>query len=125
MNPPSHMGNVQGRWDQRSFVYSTGSNTNGVQAVVFLGFNPAIKLQGLQEWGSKYEAGWRDGATRKEEEKQEAAVSAIVNMQENPLPVELCGELFLEADESRPDNNGNDVAELQKVDDFAAMWAAE
>lgn len=125
MNPPSHMGNVQGTWDERSFVYSTGSNANGVQAVVFLGFDPAIKLQGIQEWGSNYEAGWCDGATRKEEEKQEAGVSSIVNMQEVPLPVELCGEPFLEADETRQDSKGKDVAELQEVDDFAAMWATE
>ncbi|KAF3761082.1 hypothetical protein M406DRAFT_283015, partial [Cryphonectria parasitica EP155] len=47
INPPSHTGNVKGVWDERSFVYSVGSNADGVQAIVFVGFDPSLKLKGL------------------------------------------------------------------------------
>lgn len=53
INPPSHTGNVKGVWDERSFVYSTGSNADGMQAIVFIGFDPSINLLGLQKWGAK------------------------------------------------------------------------
>lgn len=121
MNPPSHPGNVQGTWDERSFVYSTGNGNDGMQAVIFLGFDPAIKLRGIQDWGSNHEEGWCDGATRKEEEKKEAAgMASMANMQEMPLPVEVCGGPFFE-----DDDKGKDVAVIQEADDFAAMWAME
>lgn len=51
VNPPSHVGNVKGAWDDRSFVYSTGNNPDGVQALVFISFDPGMKLQGLRRWG--------------------------------------------------------------------------
>lgn len=125
MNPPSHTGNVQGTWDERSFVYSTGNGDDGMQAVIFLGFDPAIKLRGIQEWGSNYDEGWCDGATRKQEEEEdeeeeEAGVASIAGMQDMPLPVEVCGEPFLE-----DDDKGKDVAVIQEADDFAALWATQ
>lgn len=121
-NPPSHMGNVHGTWDERSFVYSTGSNADGVQAVVFLGFDPAIKLRGVQEWG-KYER-WCEGATR----QQEAGITATtLNVKETHLQVEACGESCPEANETckEKDNKGKEVAVTPEADDFAAMWATE
>lgn len=51
LNPPSHVGSVKGTWDDCSFVYSTGNNPDGVQALVFLGFDCGIRLSGLQIWG--------------------------------------------------------------------------
>ncbi|PSR89035.1 hypothetical protein BD289DRAFT_366445 [Coniella lustricola] len=53
INPPSHSGNVKGVWDDRSFVFSAGSNADGMQAIVFIGFDPSINLPGLQRWGAK------------------------------------------------------------------------
>ncbi len=50
MNPPSHLGNVEGTADERSMVYVTGAG-NGPQALIFIAFDPAIKLAGLKRWG--------------------------------------------------------------------------
>ncbi|KUI58450.1 hypothetical protein VP1G_05704 [Cytospora mali] len=52
LNPPSHTGNIKGTWDDRSMVYST-SHADGMQALVFISFDPAIRLQGLRHWGGK------------------------------------------------------------------------
>ncbi|ROV92786.1 hypothetical protein VMCG_09042 [Cytospora schulzeri] len=52
LNPPSHTGHVKGTWDDRSMVYSSG-HTDGIQALVFISFDPAIRLQGLREWGGE------------------------------------------------------------------------
>lgn len=41
---------VVGAWDERLFVYGVEGNS-GVQELVFAGFNPAIRLRGLQRWG--------------------------------------------------------------------------
>ena len=50
LNPPSHLGNVEGTADERSLVYVTGGYEKP-QAIVFVGFDPAIKLVGLKRWG--------------------------------------------------------------------------
>lgn len=55
VSPPTHVGACRGAWDERSLVYSTGSNPDGLQAVVFVGFDPAITLQGLKKWP------WKEG----------------------------------------------------------------
>lgn len=57
VNPPTHTGNARGVWDERSFVYSTGNNADGVQAVVFVGFDPSIHLQGLRRWNKRTKRG--------------------------------------------------------------------
>jgi hypothetical protein len=49
LNPPSHLGNVEGTTDERSLVYVTGGYEKP-QAIVFVGFDPAIKLVGLKRW---------------------------------------------------------------------------
>lgn len=116
MNPPSHVSNVQGTGDERSLVYSTGSNADGVQALVLLGFDPAIQLQGIQEWDSNYEQEWRDGATRKQEEEDkgpEAGVFAKRNMQVMHLKIDVCREPFPEADEI--EEKGKHVALLEQL----------
>ncbi|KAJ4396002.1 hypothetical protein N0V93_000218 [Gnomoniopsis smithogilvyi] len=121
MNPPSHMGNVHGTWDERSCVYSTGSNADGVQALIFLGFDPAIKLRGLQEW-DRYE-GWCESATKQHED----GVSTVSNVQDMLLHTDVCGEPGFEANEACRDkeHKGKEVAKLHEADDFAAMWATE
>jgi hypothetical protein len=49
LNPPSHLGNVEGTFDERSLVYTTGSRDKP-QAIIFLSFDPAIRLEGLKRW---------------------------------------------------------------------------
>lgn len=78
VNPPTHTGNAKGVWDERSFVYSTGNNADGVQAIVFVGFDPSIRLQGLRRWNTKRETVEHNGPTapdaqNKEQEDEEAA----------------------------------------------------
>ncbi|KAJ0119989.1 f-box domain containing protein [Diaporthe amygdali] len=52
VNPPAHAGAVRGAWDERSLVYSTGTG-GGMQALVFVSFDPGVHLQGLKEWGDE------------------------------------------------------------------------
>lgn len=69
VNPPEHAGAVKGAWDERSLVYSTGGGPGrdgGMQALVFVSFDPAICLPGLKQWGdgrrdSGYESGHGKG----------------------------------------------------------------
>jgi hypothetical protein len=49
LNPPSYLGNVEGTADERSLVYATGRHGKP-KALVFVGFDPAIKLAGLKRW---------------------------------------------------------------------------
>jgi hypothetical protein len=49
LNPPSHLGNVEGMADERSLVYATGGESEP-QALIFVSFDPAIKLEGLKKW---------------------------------------------------------------------------
>lgn len=50
LNPPTHLGNVDGTADERSLLYVTGGYEEP-QAIVFVAFDPAIKLAGLKRWG--------------------------------------------------------------------------
>lgn len=130
VSPPSHVGNVHGTWDERSFVYSTGSDANGLQAVVFLGFDPAIKLQGVQKWGEHESS--RHGAAReeqegeeKEEEEAEASTLSNVQQEETPMQGKVCEEPFRNAEEAAHNIKGKEVAVMYEADDFAATWATE
>jgi len=62
LNPPSHLGNVEGTADERSIVYATGGR-DGPQALIFIGFDPAIKLQGFKTWTGVYR-GWGFGENK-------------------------------------------------------------
>lgn len=61
LNPPSHLGNVQGTADERSMVYVTGG-CDKPQAIVFVGFDPAIRLVGLKRWGGLGAGMYRKGS---------------------------------------------------------------
>ncbi|KAH7418782.1 hypothetical protein BKA64DRAFT_208162 [Cadophora sp. MPI-SDFR-AT-0126] len=52
MNPPSHLGNVEGTADERSLVYVTGG-CDQPQALIFVGFDPSIKLAGVKQWSGR------------------------------------------------------------------------
>jgi hypothetical protein len=55
LNPPTHLGDVTGTADERSIVYLTGSDANNTpHAIVFISFDPAIKLLGLERWKGVY-----------------------------------------------------------------------
>ena len=60
LNPPSHLGNVHGTADERSLIYATGSGDKP-QALVFVGFDPAMKLAGLRCWGGMCQKGVGEG----------------------------------------------------------------
>ena len=60
LNPPSHLGNVEGTADERSLVYATGG-CDKPQAIVFVGFDPAMKLVGLKRWGGLCRKGVGEG----------------------------------------------------------------
>jgi len=62
LNPPSHLGNVEGTADERSIVYVTGG-FDKPQAIIFLGFDPAMKLAGLKRWGGLEQKGVGEGHT--------------------------------------------------------------
>ena len=46
LNPPSHLGNVEGTADERSLVYVTGG-CDQPKALIFGGFDPLINLAGV------------------------------------------------------------------------------
>lgn len=50
LNPPSHLGEVRGTSDERSLIYATGG-FGKPQALIFVSFDPATKLEGLKRWG--------------------------------------------------------------------------
>ncbi|KAL2272210.1 hypothetical protein FJTKL_07374 [Diaporthe vaccinii] len=71
VNPPKHAGTVKGAWDERSLVYSTGSGPGrdgGMQALVFVSFDPGICLPGLKQWGDgRRDSGYRSGNQKEED----------------------------------------------------------
>ncbi|KAF7947079.1 uncharacterized protein EAE97_004328 [Botrytis byssoidea] len=60
LNPPTHLGNVEGTADERSLVYVTGGY-DSPQAIIFVSFDPAIKLTGLKKWGGMTRKGLGEG----------------------------------------------------------------
>ncbi|KAL2157092.1 hypothetical protein VTH06DRAFT_7007 [Thermothelomyces fergusii] len=47
LNPPGYVGNLHGSWDERSMVYATGGGSGGLSALVFVSWDPAIRLAGV------------------------------------------------------------------------------
>lgn len=60
LNPPTHLGNVEGTADERSLVYVTGGY-DGPQAIIFVSFDPTIKLEGVKRWGGMARKGMGEG----------------------------------------------------------------
>jgi hypothetical protein len=44
LNPPGHVGNLHGSWDDRSLIYATGGKA---KALVFISWDPFIRLAGI------------------------------------------------------------------------------
>lgn len=49
MNPPAYIGKVHGTFDDSSLVYVTGKESQP-KAIIFVSFDPSIKLHGLKKW---------------------------------------------------------------------------
>ncbi len=51
LNPPSHWGDLEGTWDERSLLYATGSGDADLsKALVFISFDPSTRLLGSRSW---------------------------------------------------------------------------
>ncbi|EAQ92316.1 hypothetical protein CHGG_00551 [Chaetomium globosum CBS 148.51] len=44
LNPPGFTGNTHGSWDERSIVYATGRVDKGLKALIFVSWDPSIRL---------------------------------------------------------------------------------
>ncbi|KAI1380859.1 hypothetical protein F4677DRAFT_404876 [Hypoxylon crocopeplum] len=62
LNPPGYLGSVTATSDERSLVYATGEDTNGLKVLVYLSFDPAAKLAGMIR--DKYILGEKDSSSR-------------------------------------------------------------
>lgn len=75
VNPPEHLGAVKGAWDERSLVYSIGGGPGrdgGMQALVFVSFDPSTRLPGLKEWGDecfRRDSSYDSGHMKEEEDE--------------------------------------------------------
>jgi hypothetical protein len=50
LNPSTHLGCVEGTADDRSLIYVTGARDKP-RALIFVGFDAAVRLKGLRKWG--------------------------------------------------------------------------
>ncbi|KAK3944952.1 hypothetical protein QBC46DRAFT_130805 [Diplogelasinospora grovesii] len=53
LSPPSHRGNVHGTWDDRCLVYATGGTSGGLKAIIFVSFDPSIRLIGARPYSGR------------------------------------------------------------------------
>lgn len=52
MNPPGHTGNIAATGDERSIIYATSNaETGGLKALVYLSFDPSVRLTGMIRGG--------------------------------------------------------------------------
>ncbi|KAK0638852.1 hypothetical protein B0T16DRAFT_338418 [Cercophora newfieldiana] len=61
MNPPGCMGSIRGAWDERSMVYSI-EETGGLSALVFVSWDPALYLKGVEPYPRSPKVGEPSGA---------------------------------------------------------------
>ncbi|KAI1763990.1 hypothetical protein GGR53DRAFT_495755 [Hypoxylon sp. FL1150] len=47
LNPPGYLGRVDACSDERSLVYATGEDANGLKLLVYISFDPAARLSGM------------------------------------------------------------------------------
>jgi hypothetical protein len=68
LNPPGHLGGLQGRWDERSMVYTTGATVGGLKPLVFVSWDPSIYLPGTAPYPGNLSLGiagtWADNNQR-------------------------------------------------------------
>ena len=51
INPPDFQGPVEAVTDDRSIVYATGEDSDEPKPLIYISFDPAAKLLGLERWG--------------------------------------------------------------------------
>ena len=72
LNPPDFLGDVEGVGDEMGMVYVTGTGVGGPKQLVFVGFDPGMRLKGVRKWcGGKTEG---DGSKEDEEKEIENVV---------------------------------------------------
>jgi len=116
LNPPSHLGNVEGTADERSLVYVTGDE-NQPSAIVFINFDPAIKLQGLAEWPRKKERNGRSAKTNLVNERPNGGGCATGHLSGDR---EENSTVTIE----RPKTNGNGKGKILQQDEKCQMNGA-
>lgn len=47
LNPPGYVGSIAATSDERSIIYATGEDTNGLKVLVYISFDPAARLAGM------------------------------------------------------------------------------
>ncbi|KAK3373446.1 hypothetical protein B0T24DRAFT_261264 [Lasiosphaeria ovina] len=50
LSPPGHFGNIDGTFDERSLLYTTGSMPGGLKPLVFISFDPSLYLEGTRPY---------------------------------------------------------------------------
>ncbi|KXX73856.1 hypothetical protein MMYC01_209701 [Madurella mycetomatis] len=53
LNPPGHVGNLHGSWDERSLIYATGGASGSSKSLVFVSFDPSLYLEGAVPYPNK------------------------------------------------------------------------
>lgn len=78
LNPPSHIGNVEATIDERSIVYVTGDKDKP-QALIFISFDPTIRLEGLTQWKMRnYDSSGEDARTPVQENDDVGNVGRVM-----------------------------------------------
>lgn len=76
LSPPGYAGNTRGSWDDRSIVYSTGGSPGNLQALVFVSFDPAIRLAGMQPYPGSFSVARLQGSAPSHIPRKAARVTA-------------------------------------------------
>ncbi|KAI0386612.1 hypothetical protein F5Y04DRAFT_241879 [Hypomontagnella monticulosa] len=67
LNPPGYVGSITASSDERSMIYATGEDTNGLKILVYISFDPAARLSGMlrEKWilGERHTSSLPDGRT--------------------------------------------------------------
>ncbi|KAI0885633.1 uncharacterized protein GGS22DRAFT_199850 [Annulohypoxylon maeteangense] len=51
LNPPGYLGSITAFSDERSIVYATGEDVNGLKVLIYVSFDPAARLAGMLREG--------------------------------------------------------------------------
>ncbi|KAK4144302.1 uncharacterized protein C8A04DRAFT_27990 [Dichotomopilus funicola] len=76
LNPPGYAGNTHGTWDDRSMVYSTGGSQGSLRALVFVSFDPAIRLAGTPPYPREFGVARLQGSAPSHAPRAAARVTA-------------------------------------------------
>ncbi|KAL8363351.1 hypothetical protein RB601_009225 [Gaeumannomyces tritici] len=81
LSPPGYQGDISAIWDERSFCYATGQ---GNRTIVFVSFDPSIRLRGIRHWREAFGQGSVAGAAARHEPLSQGAL-LTPGMQDQPM----------------------------------------